>query len=98
MPVIYRKLIVDSAHTCVQPDVSPALIAAMLKVESDFDPDLSDPAADEFGIARWTPGAALLPPRCPTTARRRRPSPARRSRRPRPSRPWAAICAPSRCG
>ena len=27
----------------------------MLKVESDFDPDLSDPAKTEYGIARWTP-------------------------------------------
>lgn len=27
----------------------------MLKTESDFDPDLSDPANDEYGIARWTP-------------------------------------------
>ncbi|GHF84976.1 protein kinase domain-containing protein [Streptomyces griseosporeus] len=56
VPVAYRRLIVDSAHTCLQPEVSPALLAAMLKVESDFDPDLSDPAKDEYGIARWTPG------------------------------------------
>ncbi|EYT84412.1 hypothetical protein CF54_01750 [Streptomyces sp. Tu 6176] len=27
----------------------------MLKAESDFDPNLSDPAKDEYGIARWTP-------------------------------------------
>lgn len=27
----------------------------MLKVESDFDPDLADPARNEYGIARWTP-------------------------------------------
>ncbi|MFI9600445.1 hypothetical protein ACIHCX_11270 [Streptomyces sp. NPDC052043] len=27
----------------------------MLKAESGFDPDLSDPAKDEYGIARWTP-------------------------------------------
>ncbi|TPQ21857.1 protein kinase [Streptomyces sporangiiformans] len=55
VPVAYRPLIVDSAHDCVQEEVTPSLIAAMLKVESDFDPDLSDPAMDEYGIARWTP-------------------------------------------
>ncbi|MGW2425018.1 protein kinase domain-containing protein [Streptomyces sp. NPDC001709] len=56
VPVAYRRLIVNSAHACAQPDVSPALIAAMLKSESDFDPNLSDPGKQEFGIARWTPG------------------------------------------
>ncbi|MFF8591290.1 serine/threonine protein kinase [Streptomyces sp. NPDC015220] len=55
VPPSYRPLIVDSAHDCPQPDVTPALIAAMLKAESDFDPALSDPARDEYGIARWTP-------------------------------------------
>ncbi|MGW5457208.1 protein kinase domain-containing protein [Streptomyces sp. NPDC003996] len=55
VPARYRKLIVDSAHACPEPDVTPALMAAMLKAESDFDPDLSDPAKHEFGIARWTP-------------------------------------------
>lgn len=58
VPVAYRRLIVDSAHDCVQPEVTPALIAALLKAESDFDPDLSDPAAGkegEYGIARWSP-------------------------------------------
>ncbi|EST31549.1 hypothetical protein M878_16450, partial [Streptomyces roseochromogenus subsp. oscitans DS 12.976] len=55
VPAVYRKLIVDSAHACPHPDVTPALIAAMLKAGSDFDPDLSDPGHQEFGIARWTP-------------------------------------------
>ncbi|MFF5648310.1 protein kinase [Streptomyces collinus] len=55
VPPAYRLLIVETAHDCDQEEVSPALIAAMLKVESDFDPDLSDPANDEYGIARWTP-------------------------------------------
>ena len=27
----------------------------LVAMESDFDPDLSDPARDEYGIARWTP-------------------------------------------
>ncbi|MGI5457224.1 protein kinase domain-containing protein [Streptomyces sp. CA-249302] len=55
VPVQYRRLIVDSAHECLQREVSPALLAAMLKSESDFDPDLSDPGKQEYGIARWTP-------------------------------------------
>ncbi|MEV5438533.1 protein kinase [Streptomyces sp. NPDC052682] len=58
VPVRYRRLIVDAAHDCVQQEVTPALIAAMLKAESDFDPELSDPDAGpegEYGIARWTP-------------------------------------------
>ena len=55
VPAVYRPLIVDSAHDCVQEEITPALLAAMLKVESDFDPDLSDPAETEYGIARWTP-------------------------------------------
>jgi hypothetical protein len=55
IPVAYRSLIVDSAHDCVQAPVTPALIAAMLKAESNFDAALSDPAKDEYGIARWTP-------------------------------------------
>ncbi|MFS8200796.1 serine/threonine protein kinase [Streptomyces sp. CWNU-52B] len=55
IPSAYRLLIVETAHDCAQGDVTPPLIAAMLKVESDFDPDLSDPAKDEYGIARWTP-------------------------------------------
>ncbi|MFV0134102.1 serine/threonine protein kinase [Streptomyces sp. HMX87] len=55
VPPAYRLLIVETAHDCDQEDVTPPLIAAMLKVESDFDPDLADPAMDEYGIARWTP-------------------------------------------
>ncbi|KUL39742.1 protein kinase domain-containing protein [Streptomyces regalis] len=58
IPVAYRRLIVDSAHDCVQQEVTPALIAALLKAESNFDPDLSDPSVGEegeYGIARWTP-------------------------------------------
>ncbi|MDX3246679.1 protein kinase domain-containing protein [Streptomyces sp. ME18-1-4] len=55
VPAAYRLLIVETAHDCRQPAVTPSLIAAMLKVESDFDPDLSDPAENEYGIARWTP-------------------------------------------
>ncbi|MEU4468421.1 protein kinase [Streptomyces sp. NPDC024017] len=55
VPPAYRLLIVETAHDCDQREVTPVLIAAMLKVESDFDPDLSDPGDNEYGIARWTP-------------------------------------------
>ncbi|MFG3248363.1 serine/threonine protein kinase [Streptomyces sp. NPDC048187] len=55
VPPAYRLLIVETAHDCDREEVSPALLAAILKVESDFDPDLADPARDEYGIARWTP-------------------------------------------
>ncbi|GAA3868129.1 hypothetical protein GCM10023084_21530 [Streptomyces lacrimifluminis] len=55
VPPAYRLLIVETAHDCDQPHVTPALIAAILKVESNFDPDLADPVNNEYGIARWTP-------------------------------------------
>ncbi|MFJ8188500.1 protein kinase [Streptomyces sp. NPDC096094] len=55
VPAAYRLLIVETAHDCDREEVSAPLIAAMLKVESDFDPDLADPRKDEYGIARWTP-------------------------------------------
>jgi hypothetical protein len=55
IPPQYRRLIVQAGTWCEMEGLSPALIAAMLKVESDFDPKLADPAMDEYGIARWTP-------------------------------------------
>ncbi|MFC5750925.1 serine/threonine-protein kinase [Actinomadura rugatobispora] len=55
IPSQYRALIVRAGTWCEMKGLSPALIAAMLKVESDFDPKLSDPQMDEYGIARWTP-------------------------------------------
>jgi eukaryotic-like serine/threonine-protein kinase len=55
VPARYRPLIVDAAHGCARPEVSPALIAAMLRAESDFNPGKRSPATDEYGIAMWTP-------------------------------------------
>jgi serine/threonine protein kinase len=56
IPQAYYDLIVQAGTTCPEDKaVTPWLVAAILKAESDFDPNLSDPAADEFGIARWTP-------------------------------------------
>ncbi|MFC7216838.1 hypothetical protein ACFQLX_01425 [Streptomyces polyrhachis] len=56
IPHQYRAAIVEAGTAyCEAPAVTPALVAAMVKAESGFDPDLSDPAKDEYGIARWTP-------------------------------------------
>ncbi|MFI5530156.1 helix-turn-helix domain-containing protein [Kitasatospora sp. NPDC051853] len=55
VPERYRGLIVRAGTLCAAPQVSPALVAAILKAESGFDPHLHDPARDEYGIARWTP-------------------------------------------
>ncbi|MGW6685343.1 helix-turn-helix domain-containing protein [Streptomyces sp. NPDC054961] len=64
IPRDYRVLIVRAGTLCHVPQVTPALIAAMLEAESGFDPALSDPQKDEYGIARWTPRVLryYLPP------------------------------------
>lgn len=65
IPRRYRATIVQAGTAyCHEKTVTPALIAAMLKAESGFDPDLADPAQDEYGIARWTPSVLrfYLPP------------------------------------
>lgn len=64
IPRQYRRLIVEAGTLCDVPQVTPALVAAMLEAESGFDPLLSDPAKDEYGIARWTPRVLryYLPP------------------------------------
>ena len=65
IPPQYYDLIVQAGTKCSDnPAVSPLLIAAMLKAESNFDANLSDPAKDEYGIARWTPTVLqyYLPP------------------------------------
>ncbi|WP_165964383.1 lytic transglycosylase domain-containing protein, partial [Actinomadura sp. KC216] len=59
IPAQYRDLIVKAGTWCEMPGLSPALIAAMLKAESNFNPKLSDPAKDEYGIARWTPSVLV---------------------------------------
>ncbi|WP_433361171.1 serine/threonine protein kinase [Actinoplanes sp. CA-142083] len=56
IPPAYYDLIVEAGTMCPENKaVSPVLVAAMLKAESGFDPNLADPAVDEYGIARWTP-------------------------------------------
>jgi serine/threonine protein kinase len=55
IPPEYYDLIVRAGTMCQERGLSPALIAAMLKAESNFDSNLKDPDMDEYGIARWTP-------------------------------------------
>ena len=56
VPAQYREMIVQAGTSCpTTAGVTPLLVAAMLKTESNFDENLADPAHDEYGIARWTP-------------------------------------------
>ncbi|HET9173139.1 MAG TPA: protein kinase [Actinospica sp.] len=56
VPAQYRDMITLAADRyCAEPAVSPALLAAILKVESNFDPNFSSPDTASFGIAGWTP-------------------------------------------
>ena len=56
VPAKYQAMIVKAGTSCpAEPTVTPLLIAAMLKTESNFNENLADPAKDEYGIARWTP-------------------------------------------
>lgn len=55
VPAEYRGIINSAANLCAAPEVSPALIAGILKAESNFDPNFSDPQTASFGIAGWTP-------------------------------------------
>ncbi|GAA4084238.1 serine/threonine-protein kinase [Nonomuraea soli] len=64
IPRQYHQAIVTAGTWCQVEGLSPALVAAMLKAESGFDPALVDDAMTEYGIARWTPRVlmAYLPP------------------------------------
>ncbi|GAA1960201.1 serine/threonine-protein kinase [Catenulispora subtropica] len=64
VPAQYRDAIRTAAHACPAPEVTPALIAGVLKEESGFDPDFADPATESYGIAGWTPQVfhAVAPP------------------------------------
>ncbi|MFI2376156.1 serine/threonine-protein kinase [Streptomyces sp. NPDC018964] len=55
VPDALRPVIDRAAHRCTDEEVTPALLAAMLKAESDFDVNAARPATDEYGIAMWTP-------------------------------------------
>ncbi|GAB3276327.1 serine/threonine-protein kinase [Kineosporia babensis] len=74
IPTQYRQLIVEAAtQECQHPAVDPPLVAAILKAESNFDADLSDPDNDEYGIARWTP--RVLQQRLPAEQQSTEPTP-----------------------
>jgi DNA-binding SARP family transcriptional activator len=55
VPAQYRGIINRAAELCSAPAVTPALIAAVLKVESNFAATFSSPATASYGIAGWTP-------------------------------------------
>ncbi|MGW4023391.1 serine/threonine-protein kinase, partial [Streptomyces sp. NPDC005009] len=55
VPEALRAVIAKAAHRCTDEEITPALLAAMLKAESGFDEDAARPATDEYGIAMWTP-------------------------------------------
>lgn len=55
VPVAYRGMIETAARRCPEPEVTPVLLAAMLKAESGFDPNAARPGTGEYGIAMWTP-------------------------------------------
>ncbi|MFC9327625.1 serine/threonine-protein kinase [Kitasatospora sp. NPDC057015] len=55
VPVELREVITSTARRCPEPEVTPALLAAMLKAESGFDPAAARPQTNEYGIAMWTP-------------------------------------------
>ncbi|MEU7875739.1 serine/threonine-protein kinase [Dactylosporangium sp. NPDC049140] len=74
IPRQYYDLIIEAGTKCPsEPAVTPYLVAAILKAESNFDPDLSDPAKNEYGIARWTPN--VLQYYLPTAQREAEPKP-----------------------
>ncbi|MDX2544972.1 helix-turn-helix domain-containing protein [Streptomyces sp. WI04-05B] len=64
IPDRFRPAIIRAGTMCPVPQITPALVAAILAAESGFDPGLADPAAQEYGIARWTPRVLryYLPP------------------------------------
>ncbi|MFF8973068.1 serine/threonine-protein kinase [Streptomyces sp. NPDC014995] len=55
VPETLRPVITKAAHRCTDEEITPALLAALLKAESGFDANAARPATDEFGIAMWTP-------------------------------------------
>ncbi|MFE7560901.1 protein kinase [Kitasatospora sp. NPDC057500] len=55
VPVELRGPIEDASRRCPEAEVTPALLAAMIKAESGFDPAAVRPATGEYGVAMWTP-------------------------------------------
>ncbi len=55
VPEALRPVLVNAARRCTDAEVTPALLAAMVKAESGFDVNAARPEAEEYGIAMWTP-------------------------------------------
>jgi len=55
IPAMYQPLIVQAGTSCHEPGVAPDLVAAILKVRTGFDPAMSNPAGDVYGIAGLSP-------------------------------------------
>ncbi|MFJ7335754.1 protein kinase [Streptomyces sp. NPDC101116] len=55
VPEALRPVIARAAHRCTDEEITPALLAAMIKAESNFDAQASRPQSEEYGIAMWTP-------------------------------------------
>lgn len=55
VPKALRPIIVSAARRCTDAEITPALLAAMIKTESGFDANAARPGDEEFGIAMWTP-------------------------------------------
>ncbi|MGW6917728.1 protein kinase domain-containing protein [Kitasatospora sp. NPDC054939] len=55
VPAGLRGPIEDAARRCPEPEITPVVLAAMLKAESNFDPAAARPESNEYGIAMWTP-------------------------------------------
>ncbi|MEV7341868.1 serine/threonine-protein kinase [Streptomyces sp. NPDC093544] len=55
IPTALREPITRAANRCTEEEITPVVIAALLKAESGFDADAARPETDEYGIAMWTP-------------------------------------------
>ncbi|MFJ5997350.1 protein kinase [Streptomyces sp. NPDC092370] len=55
VPEELRPVIARAAHRCTDEEITPALLAALVKAESNFDANASRPESEEYGIAMWTP-------------------------------------------
>ncbi|MFE1248026.1 protein kinase [Streptomyces sp. NPDC058766] len=55
VPRSLRPVITRAAHRCTDEEITPALLAALVKAESGFDAKAARPQSDEYGIAMWTP-------------------------------------------
>ena len=55
VPEALRPVITRAAGRCSDEEITPALLAALVKAESGFDATASRPQSEEYGIAMWTP-------------------------------------------